>query len=495
MTASSSSATLLQARLADWEATLKDVSNSGYASSEESLNTDDVSIFVQDGAIKYKEHNADSFTIENLRNIPGKTMHFRSARVARFAEANSLETSRVEALSMAIYSGSIRITGPYACVNHFGTYPDDSTPEITADTPVPIKILRGQTVQAIVEAHEVIVAKKVRKKIYTCHFKSQYSPSDPVRRLSSQRIYFAGVGPEQPDWRNTAGQHYGEMQSNMDLPPSMEIKTERVAVSIFGLTNGEIMTMFRDYLDGVHLKYRPAQFHTIRTLTPIYWMPEKQVKLPVLWESELDGRHVTVYSAEAVEVTWQHETWIWLSYYDFAMDRCMHGDVMQKAARQFKNLTLASYAKMINATTLDVVAAFQRKGESVEQSVGGHACYLFQKEGRLAKDWVRAKPMTRDELEGVALVATPGGDYSLRTSKKVMYTRREDGVWHIDPEGDTACVPGPDLVGAENASGAGPELPATSWRGNTDGRKTSLMRCDGSVRCFAYHVQYCNDAL
>lgn len=52
------------------------------------------------------------------------------------------------------------------------------------------------------------------------------------------------------------------------------------------------------------------------------------------------------------------------------------------------------------------------------------------------------------KLEGVALLATPHGDYSLRTSAKVMHSRGEDVVWHISAEDGTASVPSSDFVGA-----------------------------------------------
>lgn len=62
---------------------------------------------------------------------------------------------------------------------------------------------------------------------------------------------------------------------------------------------------------------------------------------------------------------------MWISDKFVADDRCLQDDIIQKAARQFKNLTLESYATMVSASTLDLIAAYQRKMQSWERSVAG----------------------------------------------------------------------------------------------------------------------------
>lgn len=133
-----SNQSLLEERLGTWESTLRHVSNPGYASSEESLRSNVVKVFVRDGSIIFRDHSKDEPLITKLHHIPGRTMHFREASRAQYAQANSLETARVEALTCTKYSGFIWITGSYSFANYIGTYLSDAAPALAAETPVPI---------------------------------------------------------------------------------------------------------------------------------------------------------------------------------------------------------------------------------------------------------------------------------------------------------------------------------------------------------------------
>ena len=130
--------------------------------------------------------------VKDLSQIPSETMHFQRADVALYAKANSPETANIEALTRAIYEGEIRIIGDYSCVNHLGKYPSDTAPELEAKTPVPVKLWTSYEADAMTARHEVTVAEDKRIKIYVCHFKSDYAPTDNARPLVTQRIYFAG---------------------------------------------------------------------------------------------------------------------------------------------------------------------------------------------------------------------------------------------------------------------------------------------------------------
>ena len=455
--ACSSSLVVLGLRIYDelhqWEATLRDVSHAGSAESEASLHTRNVKVFAQNGRVYYRGPNNKPVQIKNMSEIPSETMHFQKASKARFAKPNGLDTAYIEALTRAIYEGEIWITGDYACVNHLGTYPSNSAPKLRAETPVPIKLLSHYEADALIARHEVTVAETEKIPIYVCHFKSVFSSSEGATPLSPQRIYFAGWQRDPGNSLSPAGAHYSNMlQQTPWSAARADVKAERRDVTIVGLTNGLITAFYNNYEDGVVLEYSASESHVIGTSIPsipneAHWYPY------AVWESSSDGRHIKIISDEDVKGVWEYKTTIWIPLAHSGIKPLADHNI-QKAARAFKGLTLEGYARMINASLIDVIASFQRTNDPYdggERVVGGYSCYLYQGESNytMSKYHIVASAMRRDELEGVVVVATPHGDYSLRTGAKARYTCDDDGVWYMGPRGHMESIAPSDLVGAK----------------------------------------------
>ena len=444
-------ASFLKNKFCDWEETLKDVSHSGCAESEESLNPNHIDMFVENGKIYYRSPHTLK-RIKYLKDIPSKVMHFKEAD-ARFAKPNGLEIARIEALTRLIYNGEIRITGDYACVNHLGTYPSNSAPELKARSPVPIKLWYGLEGRALIDRHEVTVAGTKKTLTYVCHFKGAYSPSEGAEELSRQRIYFAGFQSSLFDRISEALVHYNKMQSRTPWSSGqLEVKAEQKDVTIVGLNNGLLTAYYNDYKDGVVLEYSPSENHIIGTSIPSILSSAHRYPYTV-WESCPDNRHISIISDEDVKGVWEYKTTVWIALADSGMN-CLVDYKMQRAARAFKGLTLERYGQMVGASLVDVIASFQRMSDPFdggERSVGGHSCYLYQGDTnyKISKDHIVASAMRRDELEGVVVVSTPHGDYSLRTGAKVKYTCDDDGVWYMGPEGHMESIAPSDLVGAK----------------------------------------------
>ena len=455
--ACSSSSVALGLRIHDelhqWEATLRDVSHSGSAESVASLHTRNVKVFAQNGRVYYRGSNNKPVRIMNMSEIPSETMHFRKGSEARFAKPNGLDTAYIEALTRAIYEGEIWITGDYACVNHLGTYPSNSAPKLKAETPVPIKLLSHYEADALIARHEVTVAETEKIPIYVCHFKSVFSSSEGATPLSPQRIYFAGWQRDPGNSLSPAGAHYSNMLKQTPWSAARaDVKAERRDVTIVGLTNGLITAFYSNYEDGVVLEYSASESHVIGTSIPsipntAHWYPY------AVWESSSDGRHIKIISDKDVKGVWEYKITIWLALADSGMN-CLVNYKMQRAARAFKGLTLGQYVQMVGASLVEMIASFQRMSDPFdggERVIGGHSCFLYQGDTKykISKDHIVASAMRRDELEGVVVVSTPHGDYSLRTGAKVKYICDDDGVWYMGPRGHMESIAPSDLVGAK----------------------------------------------
>ena len=220
---------------------------------------------------------------------------------------------------------------------------------------------------------------------------------------------------------------------------------------IVGLTNGLVTAYYSNYMDGVVLEYSSSENHIITT--SIASIPNSSQNRPyTVWESSSDKRHIKIVSNEDVKGVWEYKTTILLALADSGM-KCLSDYRMHTAAQAHRGLTLERYTQMINARLIDVIASFQRTYdpyEGGERVIGGYSCYLYQGDMNytIAKDDIVASAMRRDELEGVVVVATPHGDFSLRTGARVRYTYDDEGVWYMGPEGYMESIAPSDLVGA-----------------------------------------------